>query len=290
MAPLAGVGIVVLSLGVSGTSEAQAWIRDSGDGYLELSYRTFESEELLDAEGNVLARQEYRQHALAHYGELGILDRWLMLVIQAELFQHNSLPGLGSTSGVGDARVALWSGALVQPFRLSVGVQVGLPFGDPEPYPGPDADSVEVATARSLPTGDGEFDLTAMLALGHSFRLGNSPLQMYVQAVGGYAYRTRGFADQIVYRGEVGLRIASRVLENFLLLARVSGAERLGDVTEEAADRSGNALSFTTLGPELIAELGAGIALGFGVEFGLRGTNLRLGTLFKVSLSYRFDT
>src|SRR5213075_1399548 len=101
----------------------------------------------------------YSKQLIGLYGELGIVDRWLTLSADATLFRFNRLEDQGSTRGLGDLRIGAWTGLIESPLRLSAGFLVGIPTGDASPRPGASsADPEAQLIARSLPTGDGEWD------------------------------------------------------------------------------------------------------------------------------------
>lgn len=271
-------------------ASAQAWTRDAGDGYVNLSYRYLAANGFYGADGEAVPSADFNQHALGFYGEVGIIDQYLTLNVNADLVRRNELPGQGAVTGLGDTQVALWSGLLRDPFRLAVGVALGIPTGDSMPSAGEGADDVAQITARTLPTGDGETDVTLQVAAGHGFAVDGTSLEMFVQGVAGYAIRTEGFTDQFVYRAEGGLRIREEFIDRFLLIVRVTGAEILGSTAVSAGVAGvGDGISFTALGAELVFSIHEGLSLSAGVDFGVRGTNLPRAIPFKAALSYEWD-
>lgn len=113
------IGVV---LAWSSPALAQAWTRDQGSGYLNVSLNHVASREVYGAnlEPQLLATT-YRQVTMGVYGELGLVDRWLTVSVSAELLRHNSLAEQATAFGLGDARVGLWSGLVTAPLRLTVG-------------------------------------------------------------------------------------------------------------------------------------------------------------------------
>lgn len=285
--------LVAATLGVlspAGHAEAQPWIRPAGDAYVNVNYRYLTANQFFTSDGDRVPSADFRQHALGLYGELGVVDRWLMLTVDGDLFRRNVLPGQGAITGLGDIRLGAWTGILELPVRLSAGVLVGLPTGDSAPSAGPNADPIAQITARSLPTGDGETDVTLATAIGHGFRVDGTSLEMFVQGLLGYAIRTTGFTDQLVYRAEVGARIRENVLERFLLIVRFNGAELFGSPANVSGVAGvGDGIRFTTFAPELFIDVHEGFGLGIGGEVPLRATNLPAGPLLKLSASYTVD-
>ena len=163
-----GVGLLLmLCLSASQQARAQAWIRDPGHAYVKLGYRLIRATSIYGPDGNTRPVGDgYRQHALGFYGELGVVERWLSLSLDGDLFRRSVLVNQGATAGLGDLRLGAYTGLLTAPFRLALGVQLGLPTGDPSPSAGRVQDEF---VARTLPTGDGEWDVAVRLHAGHSF-------------------------------------------------------------------------------------------------------------------------
>ncbi|MEL7372497.1 MAG: hypothetical protein AAFN74_26470, partial [Myxococcota bacterium] len=87
------LGIALLIVGVfSGDVFAQAWTRDQGEGYVNFSLSSVSGDELFGTDGELRQIAEtYSQTIVGLYSELGIIDRWLTLSLNAELFRRNSL-------------------------------------------------------------------------------------------------------------------------------------------------------------------------------------------------------
>ncbi len=167
---LVALALAASALIPSSFAVAQAWTRDQGSFYVNLTYRTSSASAVYDESGDLQDLPDtVTQHILGFYGEVGLIDRWLTLTLDGELYRHASF-GDATVDGVGDFRVGAWTGLLPEPFRLSAGVQVGLPFGRSAPQGNSPASS-------QLPTGDGEFDVAFRLAAGHSFGGGRLPVE-----------------------------------------------------------------------------------------------------------------
>lgn len=284
---LLGGALVAGVLQSADNAAAQAWIREPGSGYVNLSYRYLPANEFFGADGKVVPSAEYVQHSVGLYAEVGVVPRWLMLTLESELFRRNVLVDQGAVTGVGDTRVSAWTGVLVDPFRLSVGLTLGIPTGDSRPNAdGGDARARQVAAV--LPTGDGETDVTLQVAAGHGVRLGTA-VDFFAQGVLGYAIRTRGFTDQIVFRAEAGVRPVAEGWNRILFIFRVFGSELLGDASRTAGLAGvGDGVSFTAFGPELSVRVWEGLSLSAGVDGAFRATNVPAGINSKFSVSYEY--
>ncbi|MEM9187909.1 MAG: hypothetical protein AAGF12_01935 [Myxococcota bacterium] len=286
-ARLAALSVLVATVAAPSVADAQAWIRDPGGGYVQVSYRYLPSDSFFGADGNSVPSAEFEQHTVGLYGEIGVIERWLMFTLESEIFRRNVLVDQGAVTGLGDTRISAWTGLVEVPFRLSFGASLGIPTGDSRPdSDGGDILAQEVAAV--LPTGDGEFDVTLQLAVGHGVRIGNA-LDIFGQGVLGYAIRTEGFTDQIVFRAETGVRPVAEGFNRFLLVFRVFGAELLGDAARTSGVAGlGDGVSYTAFGAELTGRVVDTFSLGFGVDSAFRATNISAGFNYKFSASYEF--
>ncbi len=256
---------------------AQAWIRPSGELLLGLGVSHLSGDRVFGTD--FVAREivtPYQQTSVALYGELGLVDRWLMLTLRSELFRRNALVDAGATQGLGDARIGLWSGLLEAPFRLSIGLNLGLPLGDPQPSAGPGADDDAELTARSLPTGDGELDLEPTLVLGHSFGGVDWPLRHFATARAGYWLRTAGFGDALSWQLELGTKLPLPVLDRVWWVLRLGGVESLASRSEVQSGFAGlgDGVSYTAVAAQAIVEVGGGVSLTAGVDTALRARGI----------------
>ena len=281
------VGIAAFSL--SEAAQAQAWTRDQGSVYVQLSHRFIRAESFyaLDGKTRALSNGDYVQHVLGIYSEIGVVDRWLTLSLEGELLRSNALKTQGRVLGAGDMRVGAWTGLLVAPFKLAAGVLVGLPTGDSSPSAGANADAITQGIARSLPTGDGEFDVHFRLAGGHGFGGGKWPLQHYTLMEVGYSLRTKGLTDQITWRGELGTRIDKKGWDRMLLVLRLSGTELLGS-------RSSGNTSFGGIGEYAVRSFGLEFAvrtidtvhLSIGIDGAFSGESVPAAAQYKFGISW----
>ncbi len=179
-----------------GVAAGQAWTRDAGHGYVNTSLSHISGDRLYDKDGETRdLPTTYAQTSVGLYGEVGLIDRWLTLSLDGELYRHNELEDQGATQGIGDLRVGAWSGVVVAPIRVTVGATVKLPTGDPSP----DAEGVDAVDrpgarliARSLPTGEGAVVVEPALRLGTAFGGGAWPLRHFFEAGAGGAARGAG--------------------------------------------------------------------------------------------------
>jgi hypothetical protein len=272
-------------------AHAGPWMREPGHFYISLAYQGLSAERLYGGSLEVVPISGLRIHTLTFYGEIGAIPRWLNISIDGDLFRHTEAVGQAYTQGMGDLRLGFWTGLLQSRVRLAAALLLGVPSGDPEP----DAQSSDLETqhlARSLPTGDGEVDVEARLSFGTSFgRARYWPLEHYLVAELGYRVRTRGFADDLPYRLELGTKIPVRVLDRIWLITRLFGVESLAS-SEEALYGTGlgigNGVTYLVMNGELQARVYRGLGLFGGVLYPLRGRWVPDALQGKAGLSYEF--
>ena len=281
--------LVLLALLCPSVAGAQAWTRDVGSGYVDLTVSGLSGNAVydLDFEAQELP-STYSQIILSLYGELGLIDRWLTVAFQSELLRRSQLSEQGATLGIGDTKVGLFSGLLTDPIRLTLGVYFGFPTGDSAPSAGGDADAQAHEIARSLPTGDGEWDVEPRLLFGASFGGESWPLQHYLTAWIGYAVRTSGFSDSINYWLELGTKFPVVVLDRIWWWVRLNGVESFGGGAAPAAPGLGDGVTYTTLALGFHAQLYGGFGVLFGVDLAFRARNIISAIPIRGGLFYQF--
>lgn len=287
MRPARLTALVVLILPT--LAEAGAWTRAPGSFYANLSYGRISSGTYFAPNFEQVPIRRYTQHTLGFYGEAGVIERWLTVSLDAQLYRRNSLAQLGTTDGLSDAQLGFWTGLLRSPpFHLSLGVLVGLPLGDPFPKAGPGADAEAAQIAASLPTGDGEVDVESRLALGTSFGGGRWPLRHFLSLQVGYWLRTQGFADAFTYAFQLGFQFPWTFINRFWFIFRFHGVESFAS-NEEAAQNPtglGNGVTYTSYGFQALARLWKGVSVGVGIDSALRARSVAAGANLRVLVSF----
>ncbi|MFK8003596.1 MAG: hypothetical protein AB8H86_28800 [Polyangiales bacterium] len=285
-----------------GDAQAQAWIRDPGSAFVQLNYRLIRAERIYNPDGSVGDILPYRQHAVGLYAEAGVVDRWLMLTVDGELFRRNVLTDQAAVSGLGDIGIGAWTGLLEAPFRLSFGVHVGIPTGDETPEAPAGSDALAQTRASVLPTGDGEVDVALRLAAGHGF--GWRKVQQYVLADAGYVIRTTprsapggltpgDIRDQFSWRIETGIRVDRPFIERFWFVLRVGGLLIVQDRdnTEGPARFAGlgDGVDYTSFGAEISFRMVPGWSVSFGMDGAFAARNVPAAPAWKLGLSYEIN-
>jgi hypothetical protein len=299
-------------------ASAGPWTRDPGSFYIQAGYSYLAARKLylptftpppgFDNTINVFCPKpapgqpdcQYIQHLVNFYAEFGVVKRWLTLVLDAQLARINRLENQGRTQGLGDWTFGVWTGLVVKPVRLAFAATVGIPLGDRRPTAGPGADPSAEATARSLPTGDGEWDVDLRLSLGYSFG-GKTlwPLRHYIIAEAGYWVRSgryinnrlesTRFNDAFVYRGEFGVQLPWFFLDRFWFAAKVNGVESFatGTSASQGATGLGQGVTYAVVGAQGAFRIWKGLGVYGGFERPVRGRSIAIGNFARFGIYYQ---
>ncbi|MCA9575903.1 MAG: hypothetical protein KC668_10735 [Myxococcales bacterium] len=298
----AGAALAVLItalLAASPSARAQAWIREPGHAYAKLGYRLIRASSLYGPDGQRRPVGDgYRQHALGFYTEVGVVPRWLALSLDGDLFRRSVLVQQGATAGLGDLRIGAYTGLLTAPFRLALGVQVGLPTGDPSPSAGAGASVEDQFVARALPTGDGELDVALRVYAGHSFHGGRRwPFAHYVIGelglwARGLAYRqgrpeglSAGEQMQLVYRAELGTSPVRERWDRLQLVLRLVGVTPFRNSGVSSTVGLGASVRFVSPGVELSVRVASTFRLGFSADGAIVAANVPAGVNWQLYVS-----
>ncbi|MCA9666817.1 MAG: hypothetical protein KC503_14555 [Myxococcales bacterium] len=291
---LASLLLTLVLFGAAGVREARAnpWTRGAGKYFIGLSYSRIAATGYYgpDTEQRTFPGK-FTQNQLSTYIELGVIDRWLMMVIDGTLWRHASIEGAGDNGGLGDLRIGFWSNVVRWPLNVSLGVMAGVPTGEARRL-SRGLTGAEGVVSRTLRTGDGEGDVELGIALGRSFGGGGSvwPLEHYVVLQAGYWLRTRGFADALRYRAEFGTRYAGLpVLDRLWVIVRFLGIESFASNAETTDDASGvgSGVTVASWGVEAYVRILGGLGVSFSFAGAFRARALPAGANMTWSLSYQ---
>ncbi len=290
-------GVIAALLGVFWTCPlaAQTWTREAGSAYVDASIGYVAGGSIYGPDFNKLTlATPYSQLVVASYAEVGLIDRWLTTTVAAEWLRRNQLAEQGRTTGLGDTRIGFWSGLVTEPFRLTVGLWLGIPTGDPQPSGNsPDTNLI----ARSLPTGDGEWDLEPQVRWGIGVSPTAWPFTHYAQAAVGYQVRTQtqvfgvaqDIADGVTYLIEFGAQPRQRGLDRLWLSAKLYGLESLASSSEAASGAVGlgNGVTYTAYQVRVYARLYDGLGVAASFESALRARSIVAAPVWRLAVSYQ---
>lgn len=229
---LLGLGLFTLSIGVKAQS---GWTKEKTEGFYQLSFNRFSSDDYFTLAGDQLQTNEFTQNSLVFYGEYGVTDKFTVIA-NWPLQVWNGFSSTETVSGLGDLRLEFKHALLKKYFPLSISVAPEIPIGKANNFAQSKLNDFE---SINLPSGDGEFNVWTTLST--SFSLPNTPL--YANFFGAYNFRTSyqdiQFTDQIGLGMEVGYKVANLVWINGRINGLVSVTEVLvatdfvrGDGTE----------------------------------------------------------
>jgi len=218
------------------TSFAQSgWTKAKGEGFYQLSFQTFSSDNYYTLAGELLETNQFSQQSVVFYGEYGVTDKFT-IIANLPLQTWNGFETTETVNGLGDLRLEFKHAILKKYLPLSISVAPEIPIGRANNFA---KSTVNDFDEINLPSGDGEFNVWTTLA--SSFALPNAPF--YGSIFAAYNFRTEyddvSFSDQIAIGAEIGYQIADLVWVNARLNALNSVDEVLvatdfvrGDGTE----------------------------------------------------------
>ncbi|HSI06896.1 MAG: hypothetical protein ACAI38_19290 [Myxococcota bacterium] len=204
-------------LGWCGVAHATSgFVREPGGGYVKLYYSELRSSVYFTLDG--VRRddgQQLRQRGVTLYGEYGLLPH-VQIAVSLPLLRANSFTASDASAGLGDASLELKSGTAIADWHLAAALALELPTGRSRAFVDLD-DGGQI----NLPTGDGEWNLWARVALSR----GLPSLRAYASLDVGYNLRTEGFTDQY----GAGFEVGHQLLGYVWLSARARVQKTLGD-------------------------------------------------------------
>ena len=192
------------------TFAQSGWTKAKGEGFYQISFQTFGSEDYYTLEGELLQTNRFSQQSAVFYGEYGVTDKFT-IIANLPLQTWNGFSTTQQVSGLGDLRLEFKHSILKKYLPLSISVAPEIPIGRANNFA---KSTVNDFDEINLPSGDGEFNIWSTLA--SSFALPNTPL--YGNIFASYNMRTQyngvSFSDQIAVGAEIGYKVADLVWVN----------------------------------------------------------------------------
>lgn len=254
------VGLGLLVFLITGSSYAQSgWTKAKTEGFYQLGYNRFSSDQYFTLEGELLKTNEFTQNSLVFYGEFGLTDK-LTIVANWPLQVWNGFSSTETVSGLGDLRLEIKQALLKKYLPLTIAVAPEFPIGKANNFAQSKLNDFE---SINLPSGDGEFNVWTTLAA--SFSLPNTSL--YGNLFGAYNFRTQyegvTFTDQIGVGVEVGYKIADLVWIN----SRINGLAPVEEVLVATDFVRGDGTAYTSY------SFGAAVPIYKGINLSLNYRN-----------------
>ncbi len=281
MKKLFALALLIIFLQHSHLNAQSGWTKPKGEGFFQLSYLFFESDQYFTLMGNPLTTNAFQQQSIVFYGEYG-LTKNLTLITNFPIHTFNKFESTETASGIGDLRLEI-KYAIPLNFPLSVSIAPELPTAKANNF----AQNKEIAFDRiNLPTGDGEFNIWTTIAASKSL----STIPLYGSAFVAYNYRTSynniNFTDQIRVGAEIGYKIANKVWLN----ARISGLKSVKEVEVATDFVRGDGAEFTAVGLGLLVPLknNWGINLNYtsGTDWIFDKKNIYAAGIFGMGITY----
>lgn len=273
---------VVALLFFAAEARAGAWTQKRGRGFYKLEGRYIYAQRFFEPDGKIIDIPTLSDYTMSFYGEHGVSNR-LTLIAYVPFYKRLALnrqigestgvvyfPG-DSVSGFADSDVGLRFGLKQSgPTVLSARVLFGLPLGKSE-------------QTNGLLTGDGEFNQSLALELGHSFY----PVPLYFSGEAGFNNRTQGFSDEFRYAAELGYTFADHVT----LMMKFTGVASLKNGEDNIRGGIGglyaNNVSYLALGPSLFYQLNKNFGVTAGVDGATFGRNVLASPSYSLGIYFK---
>lgn len=246
---------------LSSTAHAGPWVRDLGHAYVKAGYSRFAASTFVQPDGSVVDGTEYLGHTSHLYGEVGVA-KGLQAVFNVPFVGSRNI--IGEVSYInrwgGDLSAGLEYGGRLKGLPVSLQVLSKLPL-----YDNADLSAYGASGSRFPAIGDGQVDLTALLAVGGGVSVGKQ--RGWVSGEVGYRHRSawwlgdstqpdRDYLDGIPWSAQLGWSPQRKARDLGWVFVSGSGIQPLGEdtVTQQFIQASaGGALKVTKA---LAVELG----------------------------------
>ncbi len=208
------------------TQAQSGWVREKGTYYLKTSFSNFSSGNYYDTLGILSADAlQFSQRNIFLYGEYGFAQSFAATLNWAP-WRANRYGNTDWVSGTGDPMIEV-KYALPLPFSASLGLATEIPIGNADLTARDPNDSRNVYI---LPTGDGEWNYLATLAVSYSLDPEPAYVQGYVQYNKRTQYQGLNFQDQVRYGVEIGYRFGDNLWINAALRGQALAGKREGPI------------------------------------------------------------
>ncbi|MBX2798353.1 MAG: hypothetical protein KTR31_11805 [Myxococcales bacterium] len=267
---------------LAATASASPWVKAPGEAYVKAGYGRFASRDFVQPDGAVLEDAQFRSQTVNLYGEVGV-SRNVQVVFDLPYVDARNVVGRMPfvNRRPGDLQLGVEVGNLHETTPLSLQVLAKAPLYDNARFQGRE-------DAASYPAlGDGQVDLTALLAVGNGVKVG--PLQGWLAAEAGYRLRTELFlgdssapdrrhVDGVPFSAQVGLSPQFRGKSAGWLFVSTNGVKNF------VADESTREFLQVTAGGAM--KLFSGIALEVGISELVWARNSATGGGLQLGISW----
>lgn len=229
------------------------WPMERRATYIAFGYRGFSGQQYYGPAGESLGMQRLEEQTLSFYSEYGY-SKYVSAIVQLPAFrklyaQVDADTPLLSVQSPGDVdlgmRVTAWAGA---EDALSLTVLFGIPLG-------------ETTQNKGLWAGDNEYNQMLLLRYGHLFRT----FDAHVHVETGYNFRSNGYADELRFAAEVGVRPLDLLALKFHLRSVIGQGNGEAGFTGGSFGFSSNNQRYLMYGPEVEFWLSNGMGVNLGL-------------------------
>ena len=101
------ISISILTLILPSQLQAQSgWTKPKGEGFFQLSYLFFESDQYFNLSGDQITTNSFQQQSIILYSEYGLTDQ-LTLITNFPVHTFNRFETTETASGIGDLRLEI---------------------------------------------------------------------------------------------------------------------------------------------------------------------------------------
>jgi hypothetical protein len=251
-----------------------SWPLERKATYLSLGYRGFSGQSYYGQHGEKLGMQRLEEQTLSLYSEYGY-SKYVTGIVHIPAFRKlyaqvsQDSPGM-SVQSPGDVdlglRAATWFG---DDDVVTLTALFGIPLG-------------EATQTEGLWAGDDEYNQLVKLGYGHSF----TDFPLYVHVETGYNFRSGGYADEMHFSAEVGIR----PIDLLQLILRVRSVNSQGNGTADFLGGnfgfSSNNQKYLSYGPELVYWISEGVGLNLGLSYLSQARNMTASTVVTSGISF----
>ena len=265
---LAIIVAILAQLLVTAPLYAGSWPMERKATYLSIGYRGFSGQQYYGQQGEVLGLQRLEEQTLSFYSEYGY-SKYVSGIVQMPAFrklyaQVAADSPLMSVQSPGDVdlglRFTLWPG---EHDAISITGLFGIPLG-------------ETTQADGLWAGDNEYNQMIKLRYGRTLE----SIATHVHVESGYNFRSGGYADELHFAAEVGVRPFDPVEIKLHLLSVSSQGNGDPSFIGGSFGFASNNQRFIMYGPEVAVWLTSGMGLNFGLYKITEARNMPSSTVF----------
>lgn len=250
------------------------WPMERRATYISFGYRGFSGQQYFGSSGESLAMHRLEEQTLTFYSEYGY-SKYVSAIVQLPAFrklyaQVDADAPLLSVQSPGDVdlgmRFTLWPG---QRDAVSLTALFGIPLG-------------ETTQNKGLWAGDNEYNQLILLRYGHLF----DQFATSVNVETGYNFRSGGYADELRFAAEIGVRPIDALELKFHLRSVLSQDNGDPDFSGGRYGFSSNNQRYLLYGPEVAVWLSGSMGLHFGLYNVTDARNMTGSTILQSGLFF----